>query len=307
MSRLAAVTGATGFLGRRLVATLLQRGFAVRALVRRPWEGEPIELVAGDLDDADALDRLAGGAEVLIHLAGAVKARGRREFLEVNGAGAGRAAAAAARAGGRGVLVSSLVAREPQLSDYAASKLAGEIAAREALGERLTILRPPAIYGPGDRATLDLFRAAARSPILPIPDVPAARLAIAYVDDVCTAICDLVAAPCGPGPYAFGGARPSGYSWAEIAAALARATGRRPIRVAIPPWALRAAGAGAQGLSRLTGVPSMLTPGKAREILHPDWTVAEDQAPTGPRSPVTDLEHGFARTVQWYRERAWIA
>jgi nucleoside-diphosphate-sugar epimerase len=308
MARLAAVTGATGFLGRRLVSALIEKGFSVRALVRRGWDGEAIDTVEGDLADEAALARLTDGAEILIHVAGAVKARGRGEFMAVNGEGAGRASRAAAKSGARAILVSSLVAREPQLSDYARSKWAGEGAARAELGERLTIFRPPAIYGPGDRATLDLFRAAAGSPVLPVPDVPSARLAIAYVDDVCSAICALAAAAAGagPGPYEFGGARPSGYSWSEIVAALARASGRRLRPVAVPPWALTLAGAAAEGVSRLTRSPSMLTLGKTREILHPDWTVDVAHATPPPYGPTTDLEDGFARTLSWYRDRAWI-
>jgi nucleoside-diphosphate-sugar epimerase len=306
MTRLAAVTGATGFLGRRLVGVLKSRGFEVRALVRREWDGEPVEVVDGDLADEAALARLVDGAEVLVHVAGAVKARDRSAFMEVNGRGAARAAQAAARAGARAVLVSSLVAREPRLSPYAASKRAGETAARQALGDRLTVVRPPAIYGPGDRATFDLFWAASKSPVLPVPDVRGARLALAYVDDICADIGDLAQAPSGEGPIELGGARPGGYAWAEIVEALCRAAGRRPLPVRLPGWAVIAAGAASQGLARLTGRPSMLTLGKAREILHPDWSVADIGGAQARIRAATDLDTGFARTLQWYRDAGWM-
>jgi nucleoside-diphosphate-sugar epimerase len=235
-----------------------------------------------------------------------VKARSRTDFFETNGRGAGRVAEAAARAGARGLLVSSLVAREPGLSGYAASKAAGEAASRAALGADLTIVRPPAIYGPGDRATLDLFWAAARSPLLPVPDRPQARLALAYVDDVCATISALARAPSEPGPYEIGGARPDGYSWAEIATALSEAGGRRQPVVPSPAWLLLAAGAAAGGVSRVTGSPSMLTLGKAREILHPDWSVAPANEPRAVNRTAVDLNTGFRRTLEWYRNNGWI-
>src|SRR5665213_1536813 len=164
----AAVTGATGFLGRRLVPALVASGWRVRVLVRRTppgdlWEGCGPELVAGDLGSLAALDTLTAGADVLIHGAGLIKAARRSDFFAVNAEGA-RNAARAAPAGGL-LLVSSLAAREPRLSDYAASKRAGEELALAVAGPRLTIVRPPAIYGPGDRETLALFRLAGRSPI----------------------------------------------------------------------------------------------------------------------------------------------
>jgi nucleoside-diphosphate-sugar epimerase len=312
MSRLAAVTGASGFLGRRLVLALSARGFAVRALVRRPaptaaWEGVAVEAVNGDLADAGALARLMDGAEVIVHAAGAVKAASDAAFMTVNALGAGAAAQAAALAGARMVLVSSLSAREPHLSPYAASKRAGETAAREILGERLGVVRPPAIYGPGDAATLDLFRAAAFSPVLPIPDSPDARLALVFVDDAAAAIADLAQAQTGAGPYTTGGARPRGYAWDEIAHALATAAARRPRLIHVPPQALLGAGAVADFVQRLTGRPSMFTLGKAREMLHHDWSCDPADEPPGERAAPLELAEGFLRTLAWYHRHDWRA
>jgi nucleoside-diphosphate-sugar epimerase len=312
VSRLAAITGASGFLGRRLAVALVERGFAVRALVRRPisslaWDGAAVETLSGDLADSGALARLTDGADVVVHVAGAVKAASDQAFMSVNAEGARAVAAAAAWAGARMVLVSSLSAREPHLSPYAASKRAGETAAREVLGEQVNVVRPPAIYGPGDAATLGLFRAAASSPVLPIPDSPAARLALVFVDDAAGAIADLALAPAGPGPFTTGGARPSGYSWDEIASALASAAGRHPRLLRIPPGALLGAGGLAEWVQRLTGRASMFTAGKAREMLHPDWSCDPADEPPGERSEPIDLTEGFSRSLAWYRRHAWRA
>jgi uncharacterized protein YbjT (DUF2867 family) len=306
---LIAVTGATGFLGRRVVAALRARNHQVRVLSRAAppagaWVGGGIEVVRGDLADIESLARLADGVEVVAHVAGAVKAPSRQDFFAVNAGGA--AAVARAAGGARMVLVSSLTAREPQLSDYAASKLAGEAAARDVLGPRLSVLRPPAIYGPGDLATVDLFRLARSSPFLPAPDDSRARLALAFVDDVAEAVCDLVATHPGPGPWVCGGDRPAGYSWREIMFALARAAGRRVPFLPVPGWSLLAAGGLAQVLGTLAGRPAMFSLGKAREFLHPDWSVDPKDEPPGSRGPATSLEAGFARTAAWYLEQGWV-
>ncbi|HZZ34131.1 MAG TPA: NAD-dependent epimerase/dehydratase family protein, partial [Caulobacteraceae bacterium] len=250
--RIAAVTGATGFLGRRLVPALVERGWQVRALTRsRPpaglWGEAAVDIVRGDLADADALASLTDGAQAVIHAAGLIKARTRAEFFAANAEGAQRVAQAAGEA--RMLLISSLAAREPALSDYAASKRAGEEAARMIAGGRLTVVRPPAIYGPGDRETLGLFRLAAQSPVLALPGPATARLALAHVDDVVATILALMEHPAPPASATVPGARPEGYGWREIFQAAAAAVGARPALAAAPRWLVGAAG----GVSELAG------------------------------------------------------
>ena len=168
-SPLAAVTGATGFIGRHLVAELHRAGWRVRLLLRREpdvaeWRDlPPPQVVAGALDDDAALERLVEGADVVIHLAGLIKAARRRDFLAVNRDGAAAMARAVERVapGARFLLVSSLAAREPQLSDYAASKRAGEgaVLERPRRSARPCCVRR-SVYGPGDRETLVFFQLA---------------------------------------------------------------------------------------------------------------------------------------------------
>ncbi len=307
---LAAVTGATGFLGRRLVEDLGRRGWRVRALVRREpeaglWGETAPQIVRGDLDDEAALASLARGADVVVHVAGLIKARDRAAFMAVNADGAGRVATAAKAANARLLMISSQAAREPQLSDYAFSKAAGERAAVAAGGEGVTILRPPAIYGPGDRETFALFRLAARSSVLPLPGDPRARVALAHVDDVC-AVAALLAQQTIPGTWTVGGARPEGYAWREIFETAGTVLGRRPSLLPIAPWLLRTAGAVSERVGRATGDPAIFTSGKARELLHRDWSVSpKEEAPGAPPAQF-DLVAGFAHSVAWYRRVGWL-
>src|SRR6056297_1785498 len=130
---IAAVTGGTGFLGRYVVRELAAAGWRPRLLVR----GDPVhpqladvdfEIVPGDLSEPQSLRRLVKGASAVVHVAGAVKALRRADFFAVNADGTARLAETTAEAapGARLVYVSSLAARAPELSDYAASKAEGE-------------------------------------------------------------------------------------------------------------------------------------------------------------------------------------
>jgi nucleoside-diphosphate-sugar epimerase len=306
---LAAVTGATGFIGRHLVRTLAEDGWRVRVLVRRDpvhalWRGIEPEAVIGALEDDGAVTRLCDGAQVVVHAAGLIKARRPAEFEAVNSAGV-RSVARAAGPTAHVLLISSLAARAPQLSPYAASKRAGEEIARELVGPRLTIARPTAVYGPGDRETFGLFRAAATSPILPVFD-PAARITLVHVEDLARQVAALAARPAAAETFAICDARPGGYTWRELMTAAARACGRSPRLVRIPGGLVTALAAATSTVQRAAGATPMLTFSKARELLHPDWSIASEASAAGLSSPRHTLDEGLRVTADWYREVGWL-
>lgn len=310
--RLAAVTGATGFLGRHLVRTLADDGWDVRILARRDpvhplWRGLEPQIALGDLGDADALARLCAGADAVFHCAGLIKARSRAEFDAVNVAGARRLAQAARSAApaARVVAVSSLAAREPGLSDYAASKRAGEDAALDALDGRATIARPVAVYGPGDVETLRLFQAAATSPVLPLFD-PRARTAVVHGADAARQIVAMAdQAPAGE-TFTVCDDRPEGYDWRELMQTAAAACGSRPQLWRAPATALAPIAALSAWTARLSGTAAMLTPGKLRELTHLDWSVSTAELDPARPTATFDLQNGFAHTVSWYRSAGWL-
>ena len=310
---LAALTGASGFLGGHIGRALEGAGYRVRILARRDPSTQAgldsaSEIVVGRLADEAALAVLVQGCEVVVHAAGLIKARQRRDFTAVNVEGSRRLAEAAARHApdARVVMVSSISAREPGLSAYAASKRAAEAAMAAALpAERLVIARPAAIYGPGDRETLALFKAVL-APFAPLPGTDRARVALIHAADAAAQIVALAAAQAAGGVWALADARPQGYGWREIMTAAAAAMGRRPALFPLPATAVLALGGASAALARLTGATPILTLGKARELLHPDWSVsAAELAPGAPR-PRFDLADGFADTVAWYRARGWL-
>lgn len=307
MTRVVAVTGATGFLGRHLVRALAQAGWTPRVLVRRDpihplWRNLEVEVVAGDLKTPGALERLSRGAEVVVHAAGLIKAGSLEGFNVVNRDGALAAAQAAQTAGARFILVSSLAAREPALSRYAASKRAGEDAVRDISPDAL-VVRPPAIYGPGDTETLGLFRLAAASPVMPVLS-PAARIAMIHVHDASAKLAGYCKSPAS-GVVELSDVRPDGYTWTEIMSAAAAVMGRKPRLVRLPDTGILAAGALADAWSFATRTPTIFGFGKARELLHADWTLSSAPMAEGVPS-VFGLLDGFAHTVDWYRTEGWL-
>ncbi|MFQ5346903.1 MAG: NAD-dependent epimerase/dehydratase family protein [Rhodothalassiaceae bacterium] len=307
-----AITGATGFIGRHLLDAFVASGIDIRALTRRPQAPRTgVTWVAGDLDNRRALRELAHGADLVIHAAGLVKARRAADFDSVNRGGTARLLAAldAAAPAARLVLVSSLAAREPQLSPYAASKAAAEALVAGALPEsRRIILRPPGVYGPGDREILKLIRAAARG-VLPVPGRTGNRVSLVYAPDLAR----LVAALCAG--TAHGGrvievddGRSGGYDYAEIADILSGVLGR-PVRpLAVPAPALHGLAMTAELVAFLSRRPAMLGRGKVRELLHPDWVVRDggnDILRLVPET-ATDLATGLGRSCAWARDQGLL-
>jgi 2-alkyl-3-oxoalkanoate reductase len=310
--RLVAVTGATGFVGRHLVASLATAGWQVRLLMRRDpvvseWRDVQPQIVAGDLRDESALDSLVDGVERVVHLAGLIKAARRESFFSVNTGGSVRIAEALQRCapGARLLHVSTLAAREPQLSDYAASKRAGEDAVRRILGARATVIRPPAVYGPGDPESL-LFFKLARGSRVPLAGPPAARAALIHVADLASLMVAMLESPDG-GVWSAADARPEGYTWREVFTAAAAAVGNPDAKLFHAPLALLRTVALAGDLGKLLGSANMLNSLKLRELRHADWSVPTAQwaRPAG-WSPKFDLTRGFADAVAWYRQAGWL-
>ena len=273
-----AITGGTGFIGRRLCLHLRREGYPVRTLVRTPQRaaallGNGIELVSGDLSSPAALARLVAGCSAVIHCAGAVRGRHYEDFAATNVAGtANLLEALRARPETRLLALSSLAAREPDLSPYAASKRAGEqVLVERGAGIPWTVLRPPAVYGPGDRELLPLFRLMARG-LAPIPGQLRARVSLLYVDDLVAAAAAWLQADSPPaGIFTLSDGADAGYSWQQILAIASAVFGRRVRRLPLPPMALDAVARVNWLGATVLGYAPMLTPAKLRELRHPDW------------------------------------
>lgn len=307
MASTLALTGGTGFIGRALARQLADNGWHVRALCRpeswnRTFALTGVNWIQGSLEDEASLHRLLNGADAAIHCAGNIRGMARADFDRTNVRGTQTLVHAATRqAVPRLLLLSSLAAREPSLSHYAASKREGERVLAEKGGEMAwTIFRPPAVYGPEDRALRPLFQWFERG-IAPIPAHSQGRFSVIYIDDLLEAV--IASLPCPATHYrtfALHDGRTNGYNWEQLTEIAASLCGRPVRRLHIPLTVLHTIAAMSITLSRIRRHPPMLSPGKVRELIHPNWVcdnTALTQA-TGwePRIP---LEAGLQRTMGW--------
>ena len=298
-----AITGATGFVGGRLLNLALEAGNEVRALTRRPQQPrQGVTWIEGALDKPDSLDRLVEGADAVIHVAGVINAPDRAGFEAGNVSGTSAVLAAAEKARvTRFVHVSSLSAREPKLSAYGASK-AGSEALLSASPLPYAIVRPPAVYGPGDKETFELFRMARRGIVL-LP--PEGRLSLIHVDDLGRLLLALAdeSAPKGLLVEPDDG-RHGGWSHREFGSALGKALGRSVATLSIPRPLL---GFFAKVDDMVRGSKAKLTADRVAYFCHPDWMVDPGRgAPEGLWTPQIETERGLADTASWYRDAGWL-
>ncbi len=315
MRGVVAITGATGFVGAAAARHLAAAGWHVRVLVRRlPQDalstGHRLEVVLGDLDDTSSLEKLLRGCNAIIHCAGLVRALTPLEFFLVNEGGTARLlqAAAIAAPNARFLHISSLAAREFQLSPYAASKRAAEIKLAALAGKRPWLaLRPPAVYGPGDLELLPLFKAAQLG-FLAYPASRDARVSTIHVEDLASAVTALLEAENWLNSVLeIDDEHPGGYDWPDIITALSTCFGRRPLAYRLPRAMMVPIAQTVSLVSAMTGRPKVLSRHKVAELYHPEWLA------TGPRlsslipwRPRFDLSTGFADSLAWYRTKALL-
>ncbi|MDQ8049431.1 NAD-dependent epimerase/dehydratase family protein [Luteibacter sp.] len=303
-----ALTGATGFIGTALRERLVAAGYRVRALYRprpgRVLENAPgVKWIAGDLNDRDALAALVQGADAVVHCAGNVRGARAADFDVVNEAGVIDIVRAAREESHchRFLLVSSLAAREPQLSDYSRSKWLGERALAAHAGDLVwAALRPPAVYGPGDREMLPLFQSMARG-IAPIPGSGDGRFSLIHVSDLASAIVAWLRSDTQSGQtFELDDGHEGGYDWDTVLSTASRVLrDNAPIRrLLIPAPLLRAIAGANRTAARVFGYAPMLTPGKVRELTHADW-VCDGRAFTRATgwTPEIGFERGLAATL----------
>lgn len=297
-----AISGATGFVGGRLLDQARKAGHQVRALTRRPQPPQDgVTWVDGALDRPDSLAALVGGADAVIHVAGVINSPDAAGFEAGNVTGtAAILAAAEAASVARFVHVSSLAGREPALSLYGASKAHSETLV-EASPLSTAIVRPPAVYGPGDHETLDLFKMAKRGQVF-MP--PRGRLSLIHVDDLARLLLAL-AAPGAPSLLIEpDDGRPGGWSHKEFGEALSRAVGSRARTIAVPRFFL-SFGARLDRMAR--GKSAKLTPDRVAYFCHPDWVASPlKSAPAELWAAQIDTDQGLAATARWYRANGWL-
>lgn len=300
-----ALTGATGFVGQMLLEECERQGLNVRALTRRDQDARAgVEWVRGDLNDKGALAELVRGVESVIHLAGVVSAPDVAGFEEGNVTGTLNLIEACVAAGTpRFLFVSSLSAREPQLSAYGASKHRAEKLVM-ASGLDWTIIRPPAIYGPRDTDNLELFKLA-KWGVVPMPPKDG-RASWIHVGDLCRLLLKVM--PSSEATtrklYEVDDGRANGWTHYEIARAIGWAVDRRPWVPHLSEGMLRRVSAIERFFKRSD---AKLTPDRVGYMVHPDWVAnAQRAVPRHIWRAKTPMREGMKATANWYKKNGWL-
>lgn len=337
---LAALTGATGFLGSHIADLLLLAGWRVRAAVRttsdlRWLRGKPLEIATVSLAAPDDVRRLVAGSDAVIHCAGVVKAPNEAAYRAGNVATTELLLRAAAEAGTPRafVLISSLAAAGPApidaprteddpsapVSAYGRSKLAAENLLRDRSWPlRTVVLRPPALYGPRDHAFLSLFRAGQAGWAVRLGD-RMTGLSLVHGRDAAGAAIALLTHETARGVYFVddGSAPPNaaapaprrhacGYELTEFTATLAALLRRRIRSVAIPVGLLQAASrlAGA----RLAARAPILSRDRIVDLSAPGWVCCGDRLSRDTGFACRfGLYAGLLDTLAFYRQNGWLA
>jgi nucleoside-diphosphate-sugar epimerase len=304
------ITGATGFVGQRLVSTLLQQGHRVRAMIRPELNTDSripqgCEQLPVGLTDIKKLTGIVAESSAVIYCAGSVRGRKPADFSTANIKGVNAILEALEQAADAPplLLLSSLAASRPHLSDYARSKHEGE---QLLLGKPLlpwTILRPPAVYGPGDREMLPILKMIRRGLVVHAGPRDQ-RLSLLHVDDLANAIAAwlLVSRRSSHKTYAIDDGTPGGYGWEKIGEAVSTGGFRT---LTMPRFILGASARINLLLSSLLGYSPMLTPGKVRELIQPDWLCDNsDFSDISGWEPRLDLKQGVQQLFQTESRRS---
>jgi uncharacterized protein YbjT (DUF2867 family) len=298
-----AITGGTGFVGKTLIRLAREAGYRVRALARSPQvEIDGVTWTAGALDQPKSLVELAKGSDAIIHVAGVVNAPDRAGFEAGNITGT-LAMIEAARAAKveRFIHVSSLSVREPELSNYGWSKAKAESLVM-ASGLNWTMIRPPAIYGPGDKDMLDLFKMA-RWGFVTTP--PEGNFSAIEVSDLSRLLLALIPAEQTRAMiYEADDGKEGGWSHTSYAKAIGWAVGKPVMAVAVPKFIMTVAAAG----DRLfRGEGAKLTHDRVSYLCHPDWVISPlRRPPSEVWTPSVNTREGLKQTAAAYRAAGWL-
>ena len=332
------VTGASGFIGRYLVRRLIEAGYRVSCLVRVTSSIDELrsagaQLITGDVTDQASIEQAlaASEARIVFHLAGLTKSLRAEDFLRVNAGGVESIAAACVGCADKPVLVvvSSLAAAGPcaigqprvesdapmPVSAYGCSKLAGEQAAARYAGVvPISIVRPPVVFGAGDRSTLEMFRPIARWGIHAVPGGGERRFSLIHAADLVEGL--LLAAEKGerlqpngsPGQGIYFIAADDSPTYAELGQAMAAALGKKHATVVhLPGPLVKLAGLCGDAMGRIRRRPGWVNSDKMAEALAGSWMCSSAKARRQLGwSPAAALVEHLYETAQWYRNAGWL-
>jgi dihydroflavonol-4-reductase len=326
--RTALVTGASGFVGSHLVDRLVERGGQVRCLVRKSsklkyLKHPGVEFVYGGLDAATDWDAALEGIDTVYHVAGLTFARRSQDYFTVNHKGTEAILSETLkRRNGikRFVLISSLAAIGPgregrpvdeataphPVTPYGRSKLMAEEAV-QAVRDLIpiTIVRPPAVYGPRDYAIYEMFKSASRG-LLPKIGRKDMRLSLVHARDLAEGIILAGESDSSPGRAYFISSEEV-YSFSSVAELLGKAVGRQARTISIPRTVAFGVALAAEAAAAVFRKAPVINRDKVTDFSQECWGCSIDAAKRDlGYSPKVPLEAGLRDTFQWYKQEGWL-
>lgn len=322
---IALVTGATGFIGSRLVEHLLARGDTeVYALVRDPsklsWmkRADNLHLLKGNLF---SIPSLPTNCQVVFHLAGLTKAVKPDDYYTVNQMGTASLMEKLVLNGlsPRFVHLSSLAAGRPAIkgepvkedeppnpaSPYGRSKLLAE---QEVLKYKdrmqVIILRAAAIFGPRDRDFLQFFQLIDRGWLFTF--TKKITMSLCYVDDLVRAM-EICSTPGLKSGEIYNVADPVPRTWEDIGEEAARILGKKVKKIKAPLWLARTAAGASEMVSRITRKPSALNLSKYRDMEKLSWVADTSKIKRDLGFETSwPFDRALKETLDWYKENHWL-
>jgi len=328
MKKRTLVTGGTGFLGAHLAESLIKKGYEVSILARKTSKLDNLDfpgyqIVEGSLDDPTSLAKAVQGQDFIFHCAGLIRARNKQEFFRANHLGTKNLLEAAATTNpnlSRFLYVSSAAAAGPPMDEnpkkesdechpitpYGESKRAGEI---ETLNFKdkfpVTIIRPPAIYGPIDKGMFTFFSLTSRG-FYPLIGRDDSFVNIVCALDLVEGIVQAALEPKAAGEIFFL-AEKKIYTWREAGLAIAAACGKKGRALRIPKWFLFTAAGINEFFSNIFCQAALISRGKAVDLSQKFWTCETSKAESvlgyQTRYP---LPEGARVTYEWYKKAGWL-
>ncbi len=328
MSNPVLVTGGNGFVGSHVVEALLNDGYAVRCLLRPHSEPKwietlPVDIVRADYFDQNALRKAISGCRTILHFAGAVKAATYDAYLKANAQTTKALLEAASDVCPNldlFLLCSSQAALGPSpsldplgeeappypITSYGKSKFEAENICRQFEGKfPITIIRPPAVYGPRD---IDIYIFFKLVKWWISPSIGSRNRYMSMVNALDIArFCQLLQKNIPSGFNLYHVTDGEVHSWDEVSGTIAEAMNRRPLRINVPVGVALAVSKLLSGVASVSGRMATLNREKLDDIMQSYWLISSRKAEEELGfKPEFKLREGVELTVKWYREKGWL-
>lgn len=322
------LTGATGFVGSFVARELIARQHRVTCLIRsssnRRWLNDlPVDYCIGSLMQTETFLEALKKSDYVLHVAGVTSAKNEQGYIEGNV----RPTESLLRAIDtyhpeirRFLLVSSQAAVGPSpsekpideshpyqpLTDYGRSKMLSEKIAHGYISRiPITIVRPPAVYGPRDTGVYNFFKLINRGLNLMVGKTDQ-LVSLVYVEDLARGIVQAAFSPQSIGQTYFL-CEEAPYYWSQVTQLTAQILNRKYLTIKLPYSFTYTIAFIVEKLTALSGSPSILNRQKMNELRQPFWVISPQRAQRDFQyQTVFPLPVGLKKTIDWYKEQRWL-